>query len=294
MLDAGKVRRLAKETRLAEARAKQSKAVRMARVKAKQERTARIAAKRVELAAQEAQAAQAAQDAEDGAADSVDQEDYAVEGGKSRRGTKATPSKKRAKTEEPSLLARLLEEMQSMKKQLAEVQAGQGASTANKPEGRGRHASPDTSVTGNALLSALRGTSPKAGARVSIQDPDTFIMLTRMGIQWSRTEMEFRGMPVFSTDQETNLPLFSNTAQNKNSRLCKYAVNMINAANSGTAAGTKQLHGVPENLLPDLRPAPSPAARSGSRQAASPKPSSKGRKSASEGSSCDGPWGAAL
>jgi hypothetical protein len=293
MLDAGKVRRLAKETRLAEARAKQSKAARMARVKAKQELKARMAAKRVELAAQDAQAAQ---DAEDGEADSADQEDYAVEGGKSHRGVKATPSKKRAKTEEPSLLARLLEEMQSMKKQLAEVQAGQGASTANKPEGatRGRHASPDTSVTGNALMSALRGTSPKAGARVSIQDPDTFIMLTRMGIQWSRTEMEFRGMPVFSTDQETNLPLFSNTAQNKNSRLCKYAVNMINAANSGTAAGTKQLHGVPENLLPDLRPAPSPAARSGSRQAASPKPSSKGRKSASEGSSCDGPWGAAL
>ena len=251
MLDAGKERRLAKETRLADARAQQSKTARMARIQAKKERTARIAAKRVELAAQEAQAAQ---DAEDGAADSADQEDYAVEGGQSHRGSKA-PSRKRAKKEELSLMARLLEEMQSMKKQLAEVQAGQVASTANKPEGatRGRHASPDTPVTGNALMSALRGTSPKAGARVSIQDPDTFIMLTRMGIQWSRTEMEFRGMPVFATDQETNLPLFSNTAQNKDSRLCKYAVDMINAANSGTAAGTKQLHGVPENLLPDLR-----------------------------------------
>ena len=293
MLDAGKERRLAKEKRLEDARAKHSKAVRMARVTATKAHTARAAAQRVALAVQEAKAAQ---DAEDGEADSADQEDYTVEGRKSHRGTKATPSKKRAKTGELSLMARLLEEMQSMKKQLAEVQAGQVASTANKPEGatRGRHASPETTVTGNALMSVLRGTSPKAGARVSIQDPDTFIMLTRMGIQWSRTEMEFRGMPVFSTDQETNLPLFSNTAQNKNSRLCKYAVNMINAANSGTAAGTKQLHGVPENLLPDLRPAPSPAARSGSRQAASPKPSSKGRKSASEGSSCDGPWGAAL
>ena len=293
MLDAGKVRRLAKEKRLEDARAKHSKAVRMARVTAKKAHTARAAAQRVALAVQEAKAAQ---DAEDGEADSADQEDYTVEGRKSHRGTKATPSKKRAKTGELSLMARLLEEMQSMKKQLAEVQAGQVASTANKPEGatRGRHASPETTVTGNALLSAMRGTSPKAGARVSIQDPDTCVALTRMGIQWTRTEMEFQGSPVFSTDQDTLLPLFSNTAKNKATGICKYAVNMVNAANSGTAAGTKQLHGVPENLLPDLRPTPSPAARSGSRQAASPKPSSRGRKSASEGNSFDGPWGAAL
>ena len=264
MLDAGKERRMAEEKRLADVRAQQSKTARMARIKAKKERTARIAAKRVELAAQEAQAAQAAQDAEDGAADSADQEDYAVEGGQSHRGSKATaPSRKRAKKEELSLMARLLEEMQGMRKELAEVQAGQVASTANKPEGatRGRHASPDTPVTGNTLLSAMRGSSPKAGARVTIKDPDTFVVLTRMGIQWSRTEMEFQGLPVFSTDQETNLPMFNNTAKNKAAGLCKYAVNMLNAANSGTAAGTKQLHGVPENLLPDLRPAPSPAAR---------------------------------
>ena len=143
------------------------------------------------------------------------------------------------------------------------------------------------------LLSGVKPRPPKAGARVSIRDPDSFAMLTRMGIQWSRTEMEFQGRPVFSTDQETNLPLFSNNARNKASGLCRYAVNMINAANSGTAAGTKQLHGVPEDLLSDVL-APSPVARSSSKQAASHKTSSRGRKSTSEDSSCDGPWGAAL
>ena len=75
MLDAGKVRRLAKEKRLEDARAKHSKAVRMARVTAKKAHTARAAAQRVALAVQEAKAAQ---DAEDGEADSADQEDYVL------------------------------------------------------------------------------------------------------------------------------------------------------------------------------------------------------------------------
>ena len=120
-------------------------------------------------------------------------------------------------------MERILEELQSVKQDLAEVKAGHAKGSDQSSR---RNSSPDMQTTDNTLLSAMRGTSPKAGARVSIQDPDSFIMLTRMGIQWSRREMVFQGMPVFSTDQDTNLPLFSNTAKNKASGLCKYAVNL--------------------------------------------------------------------
>ena len=118
-------------------------------------------------------------------------------------------------------------------------------------------------------------------------------MMMRQGQQWKRTDMRFQNLPVYETERAVELPLYNHTARKPAKAACKFAVNMANAAGSGTPEGTMQLHGVPDHKLPKTNPPEPPATKDPASATKTPKAAPKPATKAAQPKAST-PWGGVM
>jgi hypothetical protein len=187
--------------------------------------------------------------------------------------------------------AEMLKEIQAMRGEMGELRAqvtdsrSSRASDSNGTQGAG------TKGGKKAEPAATRDTPARGGAKGYTEGPTgPPLMMMRQGQQWKRTDMRFQNLPVYETERAVELPLYNHTAKKPAKAACKFAVNMANAAGSGTPEGTMQLHGVPDYRLPKTSPPESPATKDPASTAKSPKAAPKPATKAAQPKAST-PWG---